>query len=114
MNEYRIELQDSPFNLMDLAEPKQINYLNFDRTIKEKKFNFFNNFTVLINITSNITIQKRIVYDYFTMFGDVGGLNDFICIIFGLVFRFISSTQIQKSLISKLFHISNDVDHPDG
>ena len=84
---------------MDLVEPKQLNYLNFDKKMHEKPLDFFPNFTVVLDVSSDVTIQKRIVYDYFTMLGDVGGLNDFIIIIFGTFFGYISSTKMEKSLV---------------
>ena len=37
LNEHRNELQDSRFNFMDLAEPIEINYLNFDEKVEELK-----------------------------------------------------------------------------
>ena len=84
---------------MDLVEPKKLNYLNFDKNIQEKAVDFFPNFTVALDISSEVTIQKRIVYDYFKMFGAVGGLNDFIIIIFGTFLRYISSTRMERTLV---------------
>ena len=32
----------------------------------------------MIQLSKRVTFQKRLVYDVFMMFGDVGGLNDFL------------------------------------
>ena len=49
-------------------------------------------------------MQRRVVYDIFMMFGDVGGLLDFILIVLRPVFCYLSSTLMSASLVSRLFH----------
>lgn len=49
-------------------------------------------------------MQRRVVYDIFMMFGDVGGLLDFILIVLRPVFCYLSSTFMSASLVSRLFH----------
>ena len=43
------------------------------------------------------------------MFGDIGGLNDFIVIIFGTIFGFFSNQLMIKELAETLYHFSNKV-----
>mmetsp|Transcript_27725 Transcript_27725/g.34467 ORF Transcript_27725/g.34467 Transcript_27725/m.34467 type:complete len:113 (+) Transcript_27725:244-582(+) len=41
------------------------------------------------------------------MFGDVGGLNDFLGLILTSVISFFSSNFMEKSLIEKIYHVSS-------
>ena len=52
-------------------------------------------------------MQRRVVYDMFMMFGDVGGLLDFILILLRPVFCYLSSTLMSASLVSRLYHYSD-------
>ena len=63
---------------MDLEEPSQIDFLNFDDKLRPFPSNWFEDFTLSIELSRKVIIQKRIVYDYIMMFGDVKVLNDFI------------------------------------
>ena len=56
-NEYRNTLQDSQFNFMDLAEPIEINFLNFDEKVEELKINGYrDHFTVSMDLNSKVFI----------------------------------------------------------
>ena len=57
-NEHRNTLQDSRFNFMDLAEPLEINFLNFDETVEESKVveGIGKHFSVMIKISSKVFI----------------------------------------------------------
>ena len=41
------------------------------------------------------------------MFGDVGGLYDFLVILFALIFKFFANKLMIRELASKLFHFSS-------
>ena len=58
--------------------PKTIDYLAIDTNYSQPAVEFFPDFTISFTISSKVTKQKRTVYGFLTMFGDVGGLNDFI------------------------------------
>ena len=49
-------------------------------------------------------MQKRVVYGYLDMFGDVGGLNDFLSIVAGGIFGIFSEGFRQAYMAEKLFH----------
>ena len=53
----------------------------------------------ILTLSSKVTIQKRVVYDIFMMFGDVGGLYDFIIISFTSLFGFWSEHFMRASLV---------------
>ena len=89
---------------MDLAEPIQIDFLNFDDNVKYYPSNLSGDFTVTISLSNKVIVQKRIVYDYLMMFGDVGGLNDFIFLLLSSVFGFCSNRLLLKALVERLFH----------
>ena len=48
-------------------------------------------------------IQKRVVYDIFMMFGEVGGLYDFYVIFLAFFFGFFSEHFLVAELVQKLF-----------
>ena len=56
-----------------------------------------------MSLSQKVTRQRRVVYDIFMMFGDVGGLNDFLVLIFSGLFGFISNTFLDASLVKELF-----------
>ena len=92
---------------MDLAKPVQIDFLNFDDKLNDMPTNLFEVFTIFISLGNKVIIQKRIVYDYLMMFGDVGGLNDFIFLLLSSVFGFISNRLMLKALVERLFHFTD-------
>ena len=105
MNEYRTELSDSMFNVMDLLEPHTVNYLNIadhsEETPSEHKYN-----EVRIWLDKNVTKQNRSVYGFLAMFGDVGGLNDFLILIIAPALGLVSEKFKATALVSTLFHVS--------
>ena len=78
LNEYRTELEDKRFNFLNLVQPETVNFMNFDPFFHESSVELFTDFTIWITLSSKVSKQKRIVYNVLAMFGDVGGLNDFI------------------------------------
>ena len=44
-------------------------------------------------------MQKRVVYDVFMMFGDVGGLNDFLVLVLASFFGLASERFLLASLV---------------
>ena len=89
LDEFRIELNDNKFDFLDFSEPKKIKYLNFREnavTTDPKGLPL----TIHLALSSNITIQKRVVYNIFKMFGDVGGVNDFFLVVLSTIFGYFS------------------------
>ena len=58
--------------------PKTIDYLAIDTNYVQSGVEFFPEFTISFALSTKVNKQKRTVYGFLTMFGDVGGLNDFI------------------------------------
>ena len=93
---------------MGLSEPKSITFLNTDSSVEYlPDTNFLANFSVYINLSHKVIIQKRVVYDIFMMFGDVGGLRDFLYLFLTSVFGFFSDEFLNASILRRLFHVSN-------
>ena len=89
---------------MELMEPKELDFLNFKPQYKyAPQSDIFEHFTIVINISSDVFIQKRIVYDVLTMLGDVGGLNEFVLSIFAAIIGFFSNSLMVRSLIEKFY-----------
>ena len=61
-------------------------------------------FSVGLSLSHNIIVQKRSVYSFLMMFGDVGGLHDFISLILSAVFGLFSEKFSLVSLSEQLFH----------
>lgn len=51
-----------------------------------------------------VVVQKREVYDFFMMLGDVGGLFDFCFYFLSTICGLLSSKLLKASMISSLFH----------
>jgi len=107
-----VSLHDSRFNFMDYPEPAEFRYLNFDPNYLD--WGFINDedpqFTILISLSNRVVVQRRIVYDVLTMFGDVGGLNDFLEIGLATAFSFVAGNLMTASMVKSLFRIT----HKDG
>ena len=93
---------------MGLSEPKELNYLNFDKSSLKVSHRGFDqpHFSVMISLSNEVTVQKRIVYDMFMLFGDIGGLRDFLALILASVFGLFSEHLKTADLISRLFRVS--------
>ena len=94
---------------MGLSEPKELNYLNFDKSslkVSHRGFDHQPYFSVMISLSNEVTVQKRIVYDMFMLFGDIGGLRDFLALILASVFGLFSEHLKTADLISRLFRVS--------
>ena len=63
-------------------------------------------FTVAIYLSTEIKYQKRVVYDIFMMFGEVGGLRDFFILGLNPLFGLFSDQFLMASIVSKLFRIN--------
>ena len=88
---------------MDLFESKSIDFLNFEE-ILETPYGVGENFSVNLKLSNNVHYHQRIVYDVLMMFGDVGGLNDFLVLLLAAIFGFFADKMMLKELASKLFH----------
>ena len=90
---------------MGLSEPKKINYLNFADVSKEYPFETKENpLKVNFYLSQKVTLSTRVVHDIFMMFGEVGGLYDFLALGIAIVLGFFSERQLMASLVEKLLH----------
>ena len=87
---------------MDLATPQELDYLNFDDLVKETPSRG-QNILLDISLSNKVIKQKRVVYDIFMMFGDVGGLNDFLFLGLSMVFGFFSERYMVADFTAELF-----------
>ena len=101
--EYRTELYDDWFNFMGLSPPKTINYFNFDPVVTMAPQQENSDMIFEVSLSNRVIKQKRIVYDVFMMFGDVGGLNDFLALGLTMVFGFFSNRYMVADFVSTLF-----------
>ena len=105
VEEYNTELYDDKLNFMDLSNSKEISYFSTGDRIIEFPFNEdSSDNSDILGLSKKVTMQKRIVYDVFMMFGDVGGLNDFLILACGSLFGFFSQRFMLASLVESLFH----------
>ena len=58
-----------------------------------------------MSLSTKVNIQKRTVYDIFMMFGEVGGLRDFIFLILAPFLSLFSERFLLASIVSKLYRI---------
>ena len=56
-----------------------------------------------MTLSKRVVYQKRTVYDIFMMFGDVGGLNDFLGVILSSVFGLFSDYLLNGAMVKKMF-----------
>ena len=102
IDEFRTELYDDKINLLGLAPPKMVDYLSFrDNYVEWPKGG--HNFEVDFRLSRKVTSQKRVVYDVFMLFGDVGGLHDFISLILAPIFGMFSTRLLSAYLVQKLY-----------
>ena len=62
---------------------------------------------IVLDISNKVNIQKRVVYDILMMFGDVGGLNDFVGLFLATVFGYFAENLKVSRMIEKLFHLAS-------
>ena len=86
----RTELYDERLNFMGLAPPKELQYLNIGETVDSMPDGMFGHFTIMVTLSDKVIMQKHVIYDVFMMFGDVGGLRDFIGLFLSAIFGFFS------------------------
>ena len=67
---------------------------------------------IKFTLSKEVLVQRRVVYDIFMMFGDVGGLQDFILIVLAPLFSYFSSSFMSATLVSKLYHASESEPKP--
>ena len=104
LNEYQVRLHDDRFNFMGLGEVKEVNFLNFDPFVEAlPALDLFENWSIILTLSPKVIYQKRIVYDVFMMFGDVGGLNDFLAIICAPGLGLLSEGFMLASIVKSLF-----------
>ena len=113
LEETRSKLEDGRLDL-GLKDPKQLNYLTYssDRQLQPEysKEDIVMHFK--FTLSNEVVVQKRVVYNMFTMFGDVGGLLDFILIVLTPIFSYFSSSLSSATLVSKLYHASESEPKP--
>ena len=56
-------------------------------------------FSINLSLSNRIFVQKRVVYDILMMFGDVGGLYDFLFLGLSSILGYISNNLLQCSLV---------------
>ena len=100
--EYQTELNDNTFNFMGMTEPRKISYLNFDANQNSIELSTQYS-TILLSLSSKVVKQKRIVYDIFMLFGDIGGVKDFLFFNSSFVFGIFSKKLMEASLVTNLF-----------
>lgn len=104
LHESRVEFMDERFNFMDYGEVKELSFLNFDPLVEEiPSADHLEDFSIQFQLSAKVMHQKRIVYDVFTMFGDVGGLNDFLVIALSSTLGLFSESFMLTSLVANLF-----------
>ena len=103
-NEHRVNLIDNRFNFLGLSRGKNFNYLNLERA--ELMPNTDDKFQITIELSRNVFIQKRIVYDIFMMLGDVGGLFEIFLYTFSVVCGFVSVSSFRMESIRTFFLVS--------
>ena len=89
---------------MGLEEPKEFDYLNISDNYKVSSNSIDNSTKIWISLSKKINYQKRIVYDIFMMFGDVGGLNDFLGLLISPIFGLFSEFLLSGDMVKKMFH----------
>ena len=88
---------------MGFAKSKEINYINFNKLVREQTVNPYGEFGFFFNISNRIVIQKRTVYTLLMMFGDVGGLSDFLVLGLSAFFTMYEEPMMLASMVEKLF-----------
>ena len=63
-------------------------------------------------LSEEVTIQKRVVHDVFAMFGEVGGLYDFMIILCSFVFNSVTNDFFLASMIANLFRVRGSKSQP--
>ena len=99
LDEYRASFQDSQVNFMGLEKPKEFEYLNFSDSHRVKSNNYDRATWIIISLSKKVIHQKRNVYNIFMMFGDVGGLNDFLCLLISPVFGLFSDYLLNGDMV---------------
>ena len=86
----------------------KISFLNFNELVRLDEFNPGQAFGFRIQLSNKVTIRKRRVYDALMMFGDVGGLSDFLAVGLSALFTFFADRMMLASLVQKFFNVSTD------
>ena len=113
LQEYRTELSDSWLPLLMFENSFELDYLNLEASPKISSLNTPDgehqefSFQVYFVLSNEITIQRRVVYDVLMMFGDVGGLYDFLILLFAGIFDAYSSKLKNLALIKNLFLVKS-------
>lgn len=55
---------------------------------------------------TTVTIQERTAYDTLGLFGDIGGLNDFVFMIITPLMAFLCGSSYSYSLFSRIFWVN--------
>ena len=98
---------------MDLAEAKQLDYLNYEENIQEFTFASTVELTVTLELSLKVQIQKRVVYDTMTALGDVGGLAEIIFTFCSVTIGFFTQKFFMASQIKTLFMFATSTGNQD-
>mmetsp|Transcript_47924 Transcript_47924/g.63427 ORF Transcript_47924/g.63427 Transcript_47924/m.63427 type:complete len:164 (+) Transcript_47924:349-840(+) len=98
---------------MGLSEPKTLSYLNTDPIVVDQSaFGYQAPLTITVSLSSKVVKQKRMVYDIFMLFGDVGGFYDFFVIALATIFGATSEKLRVADLVSQLYHTDQSLAGP--
>ena len=106
VDENRVELQDSRFNLNNLVPAKEFSFLNCNENVRKLAINAYGNFAISLSLSNKVIIHKRSIYSVLMMFGDVGGLSDFISFVLSGFLTFFADRMMLAAMVQKLFRIS--------
>ena len=98
---------------MDLAEAKQLDYLNYEENIQEFTFASTVELTVTLELSLKVQIQKRVVYDTMTALGDVGGLAELTFTFCSVIIGFFTQKFFMASQIKTLFMFATSTGNQD-
>ena len=103
LDEYRVKLEDNRFDFMGLSPSKELSFLNSNDNFTELSYNPYGNTGFYIYLSNRVIIQKRNVYTVLMMFGDVGGLSDFLALGLSFFFTIFEEPMMLASIAEKLF-----------
>lgn len=63
-----------------------------------------------MELTNTIQVQKRVVYSFSMMLGDVGGMADFLSIFAAIILRRFSKRFLDSAIAEKLFYEQKGLD----
>ena len=74
--------------------------------------NPYGEYGIIVNIANRVVIQKRNVYTTLMMFGDVGGLSDFLALGLSSFFTAFEEPMMLAAMVEKLFFFTSKAKNP--